>query len=408
NSAEPEDQMRLRVSIAKGRQANYISIYDIKAFVADLTALTAEEQFLEFAKLSNHGTATQCIVFTEQAAAASSLFGFSLDGNVAFGGSRKEVLEKSAYVCHFAQSDTIPFIPDDFDFGPNAPSALAPVAEKLKTILAIVFVADRAEINGNKLNYFIKGYKTIPGMVDLNNLNLKESVGDVYALYQWIYSGGAVSDKAGLARNVLSLNLDEGQPFVVPKWTIGGVLSNYEIYLKSNVKQYIEAKGKAETSVAELCSKMLQCVDSLTASFKGNLAGFFALFASVVIANATKSGNLRDIFTPSIMLLGASSVGVSALYLILSVIFLHIGVHRLKKAYERLKARFLDVLVKEDLERILQQDQEYQVSLGQVRIGFYSVVVVWITVLLIILLVLLAGERMQLQLKPNPFSYLVR
>jgi hypothetical protein len=202
--------------------------------------------------------------------------------------------------------------------------------------------------------------------------------------------------------------LEEGKPFCVHKWIIGGVLSNYEIYLKSNVKQYIEAKGKAETSVAELCSKILQCVVTLTSSFKGNLAGFLALFASVVIANATKSGNLRDIFTPPIMLLGASSVGVSALYLILSAVFVYIGVHRLQKSYERMKVRFLDILVRQDLDRILQDDEEYRISLKQVRIGFYSVLVVWIVVLLGILLVLLAGEEMQLNLKPNPFHYFAK
>jgi hypothetical protein len=106
------------------------------------------------------------------------------------------------------------------------------------------------------------------------------------------------------------------------------------------------------------------------------------------------------------MLLGASSVAASALYLILSAIFLHIGIQRLQNSYQRLKARFLDVLVKGDLERILNKDEEYRISLKQIRVGFYSVVVVWIVVLLGILLVLLAGEETQLNLTPNPFLYM--
>ncbi len=408
DNADAGDQMRLEVTVAKKRQSDCVSIYDINAFVADLNSLTVEQQFLEFSKLSNQGIATQCILYTEQPSVSSSLFGFSSEGNALpnIGGPRKEVLDKAADICHFAQADKMPFIPEDFNFGTNAPAALSVLAEKLKTILAIAYVLDRVEIKENKLNYFLKGYKTISGTDDLQKKDFKESVGEVYALYKWMYSGGAVSDKAGMVRNVLSLNMEEGKPFCVYKWVIGGVYSNYEIYLKSNVKQYIEAKGKAETSVADLCSKMFQCVDSLTSSFKGNLAGFFALFASVVIANATKSGSFREIFTPPIMLLGAASVGVSALYLILSAIFLHIGVDRLQKSYQRLKVRFLDVLNKEDLDRILQKDEEYRISLKQVRIGFYSVVVVWIAVLLGILLVLLAGEETQLNLKANPFLYL--
>ena len=46
------------------------------------------------------------------------------------------------------------------------------------------------------------------------------------------------------------------------------------------------------------------------------------------------------------------------------------------------------------------------VGAGALIIGFYSVVVVWIAVLLGILLVLLAGEETQLNLKANPFLYL--
>jgi len=61
-------------------------------------------------------------------------------------------------------------------------------------------------------------------------------------IFDWVYTDGNYTDKIGLARNLISIHLKNDNLLTLDEGTIHSLESGYDIYLKDNVKQYIEIK----------------------------------------------------------------------------------------------------------------------------------------------------------------------
>lgn len=63
-------------------------------------------------------------------------------------------------------------------------------------------------------------------------------------MYSWIFTDGNAADKAIIARNVLSLHCKYSSLIDIDELAFASMQSNYNLYLRNNVNQYLELKTK--------------------------------------------------------------------------------------------------------------------------------------------------------------------
>ena len=66
----------------------------------------------------------------------------------------------------------------------------------------------------------------------------------LYKLMSWSFEGGSCADKIGLLRNILSIHLDGSGNIKFDNEVWDTVRSNYQIYLKGNIQDYLDVKNK--------------------------------------------------------------------------------------------------------------------------------------------------------------------
>ena len=75
--------------------------------------------------------------------------------------NRNEIIENFKSICHFSQSNKLTLIPNDFYLNKVDESLvkLNEIFKKYSTILSIIYLFDITNLNENKFEYKINGYK---------------------------------------------------------------------------------------------------------------------------------------------------------------------------------------------------------------------------------------------------------
>lgn len=91
-----------------------------------------------------------------------------------------------------------------------------------------------------------------------------------------------------MARNVISLHVVEDD-FTKIKGNIeSSIKSNYNIYLKENVKKYIDVKNKINDSIFSLTNKFDDATGNLISSFKTSFYTLASLLISLILFKVLK------------------------------------------------------------------------------------------------------------------------
>jgi hypothetical protein len=98
------------------------------------------------------------------------------------------------------------------------------------------------------------------------------------------------------------------------------ILSSFDIYLKENVKQYLEVKNILTDRLLGLIQEASAGARAMADSLKKNYFAFLSYFFTAVIINGIQSSNLNNIFTDQMTLIAYGLVGISFLMMVYSVI----------------------------------------------------------------------------------------
>lgn len=263
--------------------------------------------------------------------------------------SRTESRDK---VSHFVNAVSFQFIPECFDIK-IVDESLKKLFDRLRTIFLLVFLSDYSAIkNGNKLSFKIKGYKTLQceteGFLDT------KIISELNEIYEWVYSDGPFTDKIGIARNVISIHVVGEDISTLEIGTCSSARSGYDLYLKSNVKQYIEVKNKISDMLHTQADKATSLVKDMFTMFKTSMWTFVAFFMSSVILRSTKfiADPKVDL---SIFIAGIAFIVLSYGYIIFARHEVEIEKKRLGDKYEEINNRYKDLLNEQDLKKILSQ-----------------------------------------------------
>lgn len=118
---------------------------------------------------------------------------------------------------------------------------------------------------------------------------------NLYKIYNWIYSGGSIVDKVIIARNIICLHCKYESLLNISDGVMASIQTNYNLYLRDNVTQYLELKNKVAEFITDIVSRTGEYATEMLDKFKTNLLAILGFLFSVILANIVSDQPLDNI-----------------------------------------------------------------------------------------------------------------
>ncbi len=279
---------------------------------------------------------------------------------------------------NFNQNTEYPFIANDFEIEntPNIDSSISVHLGKLQNLFSLTSLFDNSYLENGILNFQLKGYKFLKSKIRISDLNQDY---DTYSnITSWIYSENAnIADKLGISRNILSLEIDNDN-LIISNKVFQSILSAHKIYLKENVAKYLEVRTKINNDLNEILKEIRSSLQELSQNYQKSNFLYLSFFISVFVLRTLMKNDFEDIFTTDATVIFFALLSISFLYLAYTIWVVCSLRNRVKKRYENVKAKNLDVLNKNDIKRILNNDSEFDDEICNFNLKLTIYVILWI------------------------------
>jgi len=282
---------------------------------------------------------------------------------------------------------SFPLLPDDFDIrNPIAEyQVINHLFHKLTLVGCLSSLFDITTIASNGLSFRLNGYKAIEGFLTYSQLTIS-SLDEYLRIYYWIYESGNLTDKIGLSRNIISLHINKenlelsGSPYY-------SIESAFVVYLRENIRQYIEIRNKISDQLIDFNKRATLIVDSFASSFQKSAFAVFTTFSAILAIKYLGVVQVTTTFASNAAIFSLVFIIISALYLYVSKWDIKMQKDRFISSYGDLKKRYTDLLVTEDIERILNFDAAYDQDLAYINQKEKRYTQLWMAVLIAMALI---------------------
>lgn len=374
---EYSEQLSAKISINKNVQAGYISIYSFSNFTQEICDLSLDGILSTFSALLNEAGQLTFEVFDEEVLFKTKTMLFSsAPQKVVFEAfDRKRRLSTCSETTHFYDQVRYQLLPDDFQIELNFEgNPLSEVFDKLVNILSLIYLSSSASLNHEVLELHIAGQRTLEFQCQCGSIIVNP---ELYKIYNWIYTDGNATDKALIARNILCLHCKYSDIQKIDGKTFASIQSNYNLYLKDNVSQYIQLTNKLAEFISEVVSKTGDYTVSLLEKFKTNLFAIFGFLFTVILANIVSDKPLDNIFTRDITLILEAVLLGSVVYLAVCIFETKYKVQKVQDSYNALKNNYSSLLTPDDLARAFGEDQLITKMTEEVNKGILRYALLW-------------------------------
>jgi len=394
-----DEEVCFKLEITKGINKT-INIYDFKSFekfwqgktLIEILSLLKEKQTLNnqiiFVLLEDEcdDFYTQNIIFSSNPPKVGVNLNCAISDN-----------------CHFGNIEEYPFNAHYFNIikRPIQENSISDILDKLCLLFCIISIFDITSIKGSKLYYKLNGYKSFEGFLDLDNLNIPLKI-IYFKIFDWIYSENSkIRDKIGLARNIISLSLSEGDLFISESVFLS-LQSAYKAYLQENISKYIEIRNKIIDELSWISHKSGEIIESYLSNYQKSIFTFLSFFISVFLLKFINKNEIKEVFTKTETIFSLAFLFLSIMYLFFSLWNLHLEKKRLIRKYANLKNRFTDLLDKNDIKRILKDDEEFNYEIEYIDRRKTIYTILWcITILVLIITILSVSNYLNWEIINN-------
>jgi len=392
DDGDEETPFTLEINIYKSNSKDVVSIYSLDELSKQFNATNFKNVLENFAQtISNNVIPHFLLISDDRFFCTKTIFFYneSKKGMISFDSfDRGKILKKRISNCSFLDEKQYGFIPEDFHWiiQPKE-NEIYDLFKLLEYLFSVISLSNISIFNGNYLNITFDGYKKHEENIDC--LDVLKKCKDLQVLnqtYSSCYFSGEIADKLGIVRNLLPINIEKSILNVGPEFNIS-VDSNYKIYLKENVIRYIEIKQGIAQNLTDAIQKSNSISGELYDDLKKNIFAFLTFFVTILIFNTTNTGKLQNIFTKDISTIAYGLLGVSFIYLLLSLVGTHRKKQRFDDNYMALKRRFRDLLVAQDIENIFQKDLEHTKNKKHINCSIWGAGIAWILILVIMFFV---------------------
>ena len=309
---DKDDPVKIKISIAKRLQKGTLSVYCPDIFAKYLK----DYNLKDFLSLFNDICGKYHNICFEYQEGTISLIGFSLafvsKGHVAVFRPKPilntDVITQGKYLCC---NDLIfdNLLPTDFELSgtDSNDDELLPLFKNAALLYSLCFLFDFISIRGNKLEYKLNGYKTITGHISVDSVENSKVDTDSWAKYleifKWQYNSGNLTDKSAIARNIISLNIVDETKLSLREGAFDAISSNYRIYEKENVKQYIEIRNNVSNQLRDYQKYIITIYDDFEGSFKKLFFSFLTFAFTTAIIRVLAKNMEDNVLVPDTIIL---------------------------------------------------------------------------------------------------------
>lgn len=394
------EEISIVVTISKTIKEACCTIYDFNTFVKTLANFEVIQFFKTFSKLFEFGQFIRFEVFDlKKSFHTHSLLFVPLQvSNIKQQTTtRKEIFEAFKSQCYFASIENFELVPSDFKLyeADTSYSILTQLFDRYRNLISVIYLFDITSIVGNDIEFKINGYKSIKGKEEIVKLNLNEYE-EYYNIFDWVYNGGNLTDKIGLARNIISLHFKKSGELSLQGNPFQSVKSSFRVYEKQNIKQYIEIRNRISDQLIDFNNRANKIVETFASGFQKSTLALISFYISAIVIRVISKGEFVNIFSLDATILSIAFLMGSIIYYWVSRWEIKEQRSRFVSSYENLKNRYTDLLEPDDIKKILNKDNDFNQDLTFIdkKRKVYSRM--WLTVVL-----LLAGSTIFLFLVYN-------
>lgn len=381
NNLEPyeNDEVRMVYTIDKNKKNGTLSIYEYEVFLENLQNLYAPEFISVFSnKLDDRlvlevwSNDVKCFSTTSMAVVKRGEPVPSL--------SRGEMITKRINDCkeHCQWNNKLSdLLPEDVRIikRNKAGGQLIQLFDQMCLLLSALYVADFSSVDNNGIKLRMSGFKMMKAEIPSSKMcSLAFDTGSVeqwYKIYEWCYTGGYTSDRLTIARNIISLNSPCYEALELNASTFDTIKSNFKIFEKDNVRQYIKVRNDVSKNLLELQEKVNSIVEGFTSDFQKSVITLGTFFLTVVVVRVIAKGDIYGAFTGSITLISFAFIVLSAVNLIYSRKSLDRKEQLFIKHYGQMKKRYEPLLSSEEMNELFEDCDPN-------KIGSHSNYIKWI------------------------------
>jgi hypothetical protein len=358
-----EENINIVLTINKSFTSAKCTIYDLEVFTSSLNNLNALEFINIYSKLFEISPNIKFEVLNISKCFYSNTITFceiDSDHNNDVFEKRNEIIENFKSTCHFSESDKLKILPNDFYLTQvdESLSVINKIFKKYSTILSIIYLFDITSLNENEFSFKLNGYKSIKGTLQLDQIDFNQ-IEEYLEIYKWVYNGGNLNDKIGLARNIISLHFLKKGELELQGNSFQAIQSSYKVYEKQNIKQYIEIRNKISDQLIDFNNRANKIIETFASGFQKSSLALISFYISAIAIRVLGKGEFTSIFTLDATVLSLSFLLGSLIYYWVSRWEINEQRKRFVSSYKNLKIRYTDLLDEEDINRILNNDHEF-------------------------------------------------
>ncbi len=261
--------------------------------------------------------------------------------------------------CLFYNYSEFKFSPENFNFEEIIdPDYFSILINKLHFIYLLIYLFDVSEIRENIIYLKLKGHKTYEYEIDFSTINT-DSINEYKKIYDWVYvEKNKVEDKLGIARNIIGFYIKKDD-LQIDNRALPSILSANQLYIKGNLTKYLDSRTKIYEQVEQVVNKMNSSLDTFLGNFQKSVFVFISFYLSVFIAKIFSKSDFSTAIGKEATLLGIGLLCLSLIFMLFSLNILNSDLKRIKEKYTLVKSRFYDILNVEDVNKILNNDNEF-------------------------------------------------
>ncbi len=378
-----EEKCQLLVDVKKCVEENRCTVYYQEELLNYVERLTVEETLGQFDTLI---TGRAHVVFEVQdpqfAAFKAQRFAFvQKDAAVDMPTELPDldVVEKSKKICtNNLQAEHL--LPDFFEVegGADIEKPWQRVMSNCGQLLVLCYLADFARLGDGCIEYKINGYKTVHKTIDAGKITTENIVSKslpIYCkIYKWLYQGGNIYDKITIIRNIVTLNVED-DCICLKETTFDSILSNYNIFEKKNVEQYIGLRNNVAVQLRAYQKEILDAVESYENGMRTMFFGYMTfVFTTVIIRVMAKNVEEAVLIPDTIIILLMLYCAASLLYQCFTRKILDGRIKLLDKQYNDTRNFYAELLSEKELNELFtdqrNKDGTYRAFLEEREVHF--------------------------------------
>ena len=256
-------------------------------------------------------------------------------------------------VCNVDGEFSVSLIPDDF-FIEEINSELMISFRKVCSLLSASFLLDSSSIQHDKYIYKLFGLIALTN-IELNTSKVNEMdipiTTTFYDIYKWSYSNGSIFDKIAIVRNIISLNINNGN-LTLNDDTFHSIQSNFHIYETENSMQYIELRNKISEILINLQGKINNITDEYLDGMKKNIFTIVSFIITTIVIRMISKQDVLEGFTMPILILMIGILLSSFCYLFLYRYDVIKKIKLFERHYKQLSQRYEKLLCRAELNSV--------------------------------------------------------